>query len=200
MGIRRTIPPGYPLHPDRDPSWLRPSGARPSYGGTREDNLSDQQLQLSTVRGRGAGQALAQTVPFDEIIVVDDGSTDGSLHWLQSTYGACRSVRLFGQKNQGQLSCFNEGFRRSRGDLVFFLDADDLYEPEYVERVLAFYERDPEIDVVLAGFQWHGTDARPQPRSGNQRRSGLQRGRHAGVTSVGRSPHVLPLDAPLGPG
>ncbi len=116
--------------------------------------------------GEAIDSALDQTRPLDEIVVVDDGSTDGSLPWLQSRYGTCPSVQLCGQENQGQLACFQEGFRRSRGEIVFFLDADDLYQPRYVERVLSIYERDPEIDFVSAGFQWYGDHGRRQPRPG----------------------------------
>jgi glycosyltransferase involved in cell wall biosynthesis len=116
--------------------------------------------------GEAVDSALAQTVPFDEIIVVDDGSTDGSLPWLQHRFGDCPTVRLFGQDNQGQLASFQEGFRRSGGDLLCFLDADDLYQPDYLGRVRAIYEREPAIDFVSAGFQWYGETGRKPPRAG----------------------------------
>ena len=73
--------------------------------------------------------ALHQTVPLSEIIVVDDGSTDSTLKILEKQYASVDGVALLLQpENRGQLSCFNAGFGKTSGDVVFFLDADDLIE------------------------------------------------------------------------
>lgn len=108
--------------------------------------------------------ALGQTVPFDEIIVVDDGSTDDSVDMLHRRYAGHSQVRIISQPNGGQLSCFNEGFVASRGDLVFFLDADDAYEPSYLETVLRLYAQRPEYDFVFCAPRLFGRENREDYR------------------------------------
>ena len=100
--------------------------------------------------------ALGQTQPFNEIIVVDDGSTDGSAQLLASTYSGHNRVQLVTKRNEGQLSCFNEGFARAQGQIVFFLDADDVLESDYVAQTLEVYRALPEVDFVFCGQQLFG--------------------------------------------
>jgi glycosyltransferase involved in cell wall biosynthesis len=75
--------------------------------------------------------ALAQTHPGTEVVVVDDGSTDASRDVI-AAYGG-RVVPVL-KPNGGQASAFNAGIRASRGDVVIFLDADDLLAPTAAAR------------------------------------------------------------------
>ena len=68
----------------------------------------------------------AQTFADFEVVVVDDGSTDGTLAYLQSLGGR---VSVFRQSNQGAGAARNLGVQRARGDYVAFLDSDDLWFP-----------------------------------------------------------------------
>lgn len=78
--------------------------------------------------------ALAQSHPRTEVVVVDDGSTDGSLELLRQ-YGD--RIRLVEQANRGHTAAVERGFVESSGDVVVFLDADDLLDTTAVERALA---------------------------------------------------------------
>jgi glycosyltransferase involved in cell wall biosynthesis len=106
--------------------------------------------------GDAVESALAQSVPFDEIIVVDDGSKDESVELLTRRFADNPAVRVVAKEHQGQLSCFNEGYSCSTGDIVFFLDADDVYEPNYLEQALAVYTSNPNFDFVFCGCRHFG--------------------------------------------
>ncbi len=76
--------------------------------------------------------ALAQTWPEKEVILIDDGSADGSLEIARSFES--RGVRVLTQANRGASAARNAGLREARGDFIQFLDADDLLAPDKVER------------------------------------------------------------------
>ena len=73
---------------------------------------------------RALDSVLAQTYPLQEIIVIDDGSTDSSPEILMS-YGDCLTVVR--QENSGVAVARNVGLQKASGDLIAFLDQDDLW-------------------------------------------------------------------------
>ena len=102
--------------------------------------------------------ALAQRGAETEVIVVDDGSTDGSRDVIHS-YGNRVRTRL--KDNGGQASAFNAGFRASRGEIVIFLDADDTLLPDTAARVEDVFARQPETMKVHYPLEVVDQDGRP---------------------------------------
>ncbi|MEA5597412.1 glycosyltransferase family 2 protein [Rivularia sp. UHCC 0363] len=100
--------------------------------------------------------AINQSVKFDEIIIVDDASTDNSAEVITKYDGEANVKYILKEKNQGQLSSFNEGFLAANGDIIFFLDADDMYEHQYLENALNFYRRYRECDFLFCGYKKFG--------------------------------------------
>ena len=83
------------------------------------------------------GSALNQTIPACEIVVVDDGSTDNSRDVILA-YGD--RVNPVFQENRGQRGAYNTGFKASKGDLILFLDADDMLEADMIETVIKAWQ------------------------------------------------------------
>lgn len=91
--------------------------------------------------------ALAQTYRDIEVIVVDDGSTDGSADALRDLDDA--RLRVIREDHGGSAAARNAGLRLATGELVAFLDADDRWAPRNLERQSVFLESHPEVDMTF---------------------------------------------------
>ena len=89
---------------------------------------------------------LAQTYPLHEIIVIDDGSTDDSPAILRS-YGD--RLRVTRQENQGVAAARNAGLRLASGDVITFIDQDDLWPPRRTEILIGALRSNPGALVAI---------------------------------------------------
>jgi glycosyltransferase involved in cell wall biosynthesis len=96
---------------------------------------------------------LAQTSAPHEVIVVDDGSRDGTLPVAGRLARRDRRIKVVSQENRGPSAARNAGIRVAGGELVSFLDADDLWMPDYVETVQALFAARPNAGIAY-GDAW----------------------------------------------
>lgn len=96
--------------------------------------------------------ALEQTYPSIEVIVVNDGSTDGSGALLNDKYG--NRIQCISQKNCGAAGARNTGIMNARGKYIQFLDADDILLPEKVAIHVRCLEENPDYRIAYSDFQY----------------------------------------------
>jgi glycosyltransferase involved in cell wall biosynthesis len=101
---------------------------------------------------------LEQAYPELEYIVVDDGSTDGSLE-IARRYED-RLHRLIAQENAGQVAAINHGFRHTDGELMAYLNSDDTFLPGAVSEMAAAFEADPALVMVYGDALYTDAESR----------------------------------------
>lgn len=89
-----------------------------------------------------------------EILLVDDGSTDGSGSLCDELVRTKKNICCYHQENRGVSAARNQGLELATGDYVLFLDADDRIEPEQMKLVLQEAEQDSDIDLAIFGMSF----------------------------------------------
>jgi glycosyltransferase involved in cell wall biosynthesis len=112
----------------------------------------------------------AQTYQHWELILVDDGSVDDStqvaLAWSRRFPERVRYVEHEGHENRGMSASRNLGIKLSRGECIAFLDSDDVYLPQKLERQVALLAACPRAAMVYgATIHWHSWTGRPDDQA-----------------------------------
>jgi len=87
-----------------------------------------------------------------EIIIVDDGSTDGSIDYLQQLAKTNKEVRLFTQNRKGVVAARNLAITQANSEYVAFLDADDYWSKDKLAKQLAFHNEHPECVLSFTDY------------------------------------------------
>ena len=128
--------------------------------------------------------ALTQTHPLSDLIIVDDGSTDDTQQVLRRYERQAQIVR---QSRAGQVAAYNAGLERARGEIVVFLDADDVLDPHALARITASFGQ----DVVKVQYRLRLIDRDGRPLGGAIPRQ-MQQGDLSALVRSGRLCHSAP--------
>jgi glycosyltransferase involved in cell wall biosynthesis len=115
-------------------------------------------LSVSMITFQGAAylkaqmdSILGQSIPVHEIIVCDDGSTDGTREILATYAESHPHIQLhFNEKNLGTVANMQQCLRKTTGDLIFLADQDDVWLLNKVEKTLTFFQENPSVDAVFS--------------------------------------------------
>jgi len=129
------------------------------------------------VIGRCVDSILASDYPRYEIILVDDGSSDGTLHVMQR-YKHTPGVTIIAQPNGGKAAALNAGLACAQGEIIFFVDADGVFAPNTISEMLKGFE-DKRVGAVC------GNDSPINPDRLQTRLANLQT--HVGTGFVRRA-------------
>ena len=109
--------------------------------------------------GRAIDSVLRQTIPPLEIIIVDDGSTDTTGDIVKSKYVApIGVVKYIYQNNRGLAAARNTGIAHSKGDFVAFLDSDDEWNGEFIEKSTNVLASNPDLKWCISGYERRSDD------------------------------------------
>jgi glycosyltransferase involved in cell wall biosynthesis len=156
--------------------WMESGADRAIDGRTSMESATEPRISACMAAYNGGGfveaqlhSILSQLKPWDEVVIVDDGSTDDTLQRVESV-GDTRIRLLKHEKNAGVVSTFEDALRSATGGVLFLCDDDDLWAPVKVRRFLDVFERRPEVGIVLSRVSMIDEMGQPMPDSRINRR------------------------------
>jgi glycosyltransferase involved in cell wall biosynthesis len=124
--------------------------------------------RLSTLI-RAIDSVIAQTSKVDEIIIVDDGSSDNTAVEVSARYP---QLKLLRQENSGVSSARNYGIKQAKGDWIALLDSDDSWLPNKIERIRKAQRLNPEISLFHSDEIWIRNGVRVNAMNKHQKSGG----------------------------
>lgn len=109
---------------------------------------------------------LNQDYPHIEYIIIDGGSTDGSVDIIRKY--ADRLAYWSSESDSGQAEAINKGWRRCQGDLIAYLNSDDYYLPGAISTIVATWQAHPESGVICGQATWVDVRGNPQQTTSSQ--------------------------------
>ena len=120
--------------------------------------------------GRALDSVLKQTQPAREVIVIDDGSSDGTAGWIKKAYP---SIILIDQKNRGVSAARNTGIRNAKSKWVALLDSDDEWLPEKLEAQVKLLQKNENKLFCHTNEIWIRNGVRVNPMKKHQKFGGM---------------------------
>ena len=118
---------------------------------------------------RALDSILNQTIAVEEIILVDDGSTDGTVDYIRSSYP---QVKLIAQTQMGVSAARNIGIKEAKNEWIALLDSDDEWLPNKIEKQIALLKENPSLKICHTEEIWVRNGKRVNPMNKHKKQGG----------------------------